>query len=133
MADHLARQRAADLFIDTLPYNAHTTASDALWAGVPVLTCKGRSYAGRVGASLLRALDLNALITNDLDEYVQVAVALAQDPARLAAVRSALQKKLLNEPLFDLKRFTRNIEQSFLTAIERKTAGLPLDHFDVND
>ena len=133
MADHLARQRAADLFIDTLPYNAHTTASDALWAGVPVLTCKGRSYAGRVGASLLRALDLNALIAKDLDEYVQVAVALAQDPARLAAVRSALQKKLLSEPLFDLKRFTRNIEQAFLTAIERKATGLPLDHFDVND
>lgn len=133
MADHLARQGAADLFIDTLPYNAHTTASDALWAGVPVLTCKGRSYAGRVGASLLRALDLNALIAKDLDEYVQVAVALAQDPARLAAVRSALQKKLLSEPLFDLKRFTRNIEQAFLTAIERKATGLPLDHFDVND
>ena len=133
MADHLARQRAADLFIDTLPYNAHTTASDALWAGVPVLTCKGRSYAGRVGASLLRALDLNALITNDLDEYVQVAVALAQDPARLSTVRSALQQKLLSEPLFDIKRFTRNIEQAFLKAIERKAAGLPNDHFDVND
>ncbi len=133
MADHLARQRAADLFIDALPYNAHTTASDALWAGVPVLTCKGRSYAGRVGASLLRALDLNELITNDLDEYVQVAVALAQDPARLSAVRSALQQKLLDKPLFDIKRFTRHVEQAFQIAIERKVAGLPNDHFDIND
>jgi predicted O-linked N-acetylglucosamine transferase (SPINDLY family) len=133
MADHLARQRVADLFIDALPYNAHTTASDALWAGVPVLTCKGRSYASRVGASLLRTLDLNALITNDLDEYVQVAVSLAQDPARLSALRSALQQKLLVTPLFDIKRFTRNIEQAFLTAIKRKAAGLPNDHLDIND
>ena len=133
MADHLARQRAADLFIDALPYNAHTTASDALRAGVPVLTCKGRSYAGRVGASLLRSLDLSELITNDLDEYVQVAVALAQDPARLSALRSALHQKILSEPLFDIKRFTCNIEQAFLKAIERKAAGLPNDHFDVND
>ena len=133
MADHLARQRAADLFVDALPYNAHTTASDALWAGVPVLTCKGQSYASRVGASLLRALDLSELITNNLDEYVQLAVALAQDPARLSAVRSALQQKLLVTPLFDIKRFTRNIEQAFLTAIERKAAGLPNDHLDIND
>jgi len=133
MADHLARQRAADLFIDALPYNAHTTASDALWAGVPVLTCKGRSYAGRVGASLLRALDLDELITNDLDEYVQVAVALAQDPARLSALRLALQQKLLDKPLFDIKRFTRHVEQAFQIAIERKVAGLPNDHFDIND
>jgi predicted O-linked N-acetylglucosamine transferase (SPINDLY family) len=133
MADHLARQRAADLFVDALPYNAHTTASDALLAGVPVLTCKGQSYASRVGASLLRALDLSELITNNLDEYVQLAVALAQDPARLSAVRSALQQKLLVTPLFDIKRFTRNIEQAFLTAIERKAAGLPNDHLDIND
>ena len=133
MADHLARQRVADLFIDALPYNAHTTASDALWAGVPVLTCKGQSYASRVGASLLRTLDLNALITNDLDEYVQVAVSLAQDPARLSALRSALQQKLLVTPLFDVKRFTRNIEQAFLTAIKRKAAGLPNDHLNIND
>lgn len=133
MADHLARQRVADLFIDALPYNAHTTASDALWAGVPVLTCKGQSYASRVGASLLRTLDLNALITNDLDEYVQVAVSLAQDPARLLALRSALQQKLLVTPLFDVKRFTRNIEQAFLTAIKRKAAGLPNDHLNIND
>jgi predicted O-linked N-acetylglucosamine transferase (SPINDLY family) len=86
-----------------------------------------------VGASLLRALDLSELITNNLDEYVQLAVALAQDPARLSAVRSALQQKLLVTPLFDIKRFTRNIEQAFLTAIERKAAGLPNDHLDIND
>jgi predicted O-linked N-acetylglucosamine transferase (SPINDLY family) len=133
MADHLARQRAADLFVDAVPYNAHTTASDALWAGVPVLTCKGRSYASRVGASLLRALDLHELITNNLDEYVQLAVALAQDPARLSALRSALQQKLLVTSLFDIKRFTRNIEQAFLIAIERKAAGLPNEHLDIND
>ena len=133
MADHLARQRAADLFVDALPYNAHTTASDALWAGVPVLTCKGQSYASRVGASLLRALDLSELITNNLDEYVQLAVALAQDPARLSALRSALQQKLLVTSLFDIKRFTRNIEQAFLIAIERKAAGLPNEHLDIND
>ncbi|MEY3739882.1 MAG: hypothetical protein RLZZ192_558 [Pseudomonadota bacterium] len=131
MADHLARQRAADLFIDALPYNAHTTASDALLAGVPVLTCKGRSYAGRVGASLLNALSLGKLITHDLNEYEQVAVALAQDPARISELRKDLQEKLQTEPLFDIKRFTRDIERAFLQVIERKDAGLPFDHIDI--
>jgi predicted O-linked N-acetylglucosamine transferase (SPINDLY family) len=132
MGDHLARQRVADLFIDALPYNAHTTASDALWAGVPVLTCKGRSYAGRVGASLLSALDLEELITSDLEEYAQAAIALAKDPARLAALRAKLQQQLHSSRLFDIKRFTRNLEQAFQQAIERKVANLPNDHFDTD-
>lgn len=133
MGDHLARQRVADLFIDALPYNAHTTASDALWAGVPVLTCKGRSYAGRVGASLMAALDLNELITSDLEEYVQVAVALAKDPARLDGLRVKLQQQLRTGPLFDIQRFTRNFEQALQKVIERKAASLPPAHVDVND
>jgi protein O-GlcNAc transferase len=133
MGDHLARQRVADLFIDALPYNAHTTASDALWAGVPVLTCKGRSYAGRVGASLLSALDLRELIVGDLEAYVQVAIALAKDPARLAALRAKLQQHLLSGPLFDIKRFTRNVEQAFQKVIEREAASLPPDHIEIND
>jgi len=131
MADHLARQRAADLFIDALPYNAHTTASDALWAGVPVLTCKGGSYAGRVGASLLSALDLQELITTNLEDYAVLAIALARDPARLFAIRTKLQQQLLTQPLYDIERFARNIEQAFVIAIERKAKGLPNDHFDV--
>ncbi len=133
MGDHLARQRVADLFIDAVPYNAHTTASDALWAGVPVLTCKGRSYAGRVGASLLEALDLKELITSDLEEYVQAAVELAKDPARLAGLRVKLQHQLGAGPLFDIQRFTRNLEQAFQKVIDRKAASLPADHVDVND
>ena len=133
MGDHLARQRVADLFIDALPYNAHTTASDALWAGVPVLTCKGRSYAGRVGASLLAALDLKELITSDLEEYVQAAVALAKDPARLDSLRVKLQQQLRTGPLFDIQRFTRNFEQVMQKVIERKAASLPADHIEAND
>ena len=128
-----ARQRVADLFIDALPYNAHTTASDALWAGVPVLTCKGRSYAGRVGASLLLALDLKELITSDLEGYAQAAIALAKDPARLAALRVKLQQQLLSGSLFDIKSFTRSLEQAFQLATERKVSNLPNDHFDIDD
>ena len=83
LADHLARLQQADLFLDTLPYNAHTTASDALWAGVPVLTCTGQSFAGRVGASLLHAAGLPELVTDDLAAYEALALALANDPAQL--------------------------------------------------
>ena len=87
VADHLARQRQADLFLDTLPYNAHTTACDALWAGVPLLTCLGTTFVGRVAASLLKAIGLDELITHSLDDYEALALKLAHDPAALAALR----------------------------------------------
>ena len=89
-ADHLARHRQADLFLDTLPYNAHTTANDALWAGLPVLTCLGESFAGRVAASLLNAVGLPELITRSLEEYEALALRLAQDPVLLASLKAKL-------------------------------------------
>ena len=92
--DHLARHQLADLFLDTLPCNAHTTASDALWTGLPVLTCLGNSFAGRVAASLLAALDLQGLITNDLSDYEELAIKLATQPDMLQKIKTELKKKL---------------------------------------
>ena len=89
--DHLARHRLADLFLDTLPYNAQTTAMDALWAGLPVLTCAGRSFAGRVAMSILHDIDLPELIAEDIAAYERLAVALARDPQRLTQLRAKLK------------------------------------------
>ena len=125
---HLARHRCADLFLDTFHCNAHTTASDALWAGLPVLTCPGETMASRVAASLLSAVGLPELIARDRDEYAATAIALAQDPARLAAIRSALARNRTTEPLFDTARYTRYLEQAYRKMHERRVAGLPPDH-----
>jgi predicted O-linked N-acetylglucosamine transferase (SPINDLY family) len=132
-ADHLARLRAADLFLDTLPYNAHATACDALWAGLPVVTCRGDAFAGRVGASLLRALEMPELIATSLEEYEKLAVDLALDSERLAAIRAKLTQKRESAPLFDTKSFTRNLESAFATMWERTQAGLPPASFSVED
>ena len=110
---HLARQRLADLFLDTLPYNAHTTASDALWLGLPVLTCLGGGFPGRVAASLNTAIGVPELIAENLDAYEKLALALAQEPARLAALRQKLDANRLTTPLFDSGRFTRNLEAAY--------------------
>jgi protein O-GlcNAc transferase len=113
LPDHLARHRCADLFLDTLPYNAHTTTSDALWAGLPVLTCIGHAFAGRVAASLLKAAGVPELITPDLQAYEQAALSWATQPARLAAVRQKLAQQRLTAPLFDTQRFCGHMEQAF--------------------
>lgn len=113
LADHLARQRLADLFLDTLPCNAHTTASDALWAGLPVLTCLGETFAGRVAASLLTAIDLPELITDSLQAYESLAIELATQPQKLAAVRKKLADHKNSKPLFDSARFTRDLENAY--------------------
>ena len=118
-ADHLARQCQADLFLDTLPYNAHTTASDALWAGVPVLTCLGETFAGRVAASLLKAIGLPELITTSLADYETLALKLAREPPFLAAIKAKLARNRETYPLFDTARFTRNIEAAYVTMWER--------------
>ena len=112
-AEHLARHRLADLFLDTLPYNAHTTASDALWAGLPVLTCLGTAFAGRVGASVLKAIGLPQLITSTLAEYEALALKLAADPAALRALREALAANRVTHPLFDSARFCRHVEAAY--------------------
>jgi predicted O-linked N-acetylglucosamine transferase (SPINDLY family) len=118
VADHLARHRLADLCLDTLPYNAHTTASDALWAGLPVLTCLGETFAGRVAASLLKAIGLDALITCSLAEYEALALRLARDPAYLATLKDRLIRNRDGSLLFDTQSATRHIEAAYQTMAE---------------
>jgi len=115
---HLARHRRADLFIDSLPYTAHTTASDALWAGLPILTCAGRSFASRVAGSLLHAVGLPELVTHDLASYEARAVALAGAPGELRALRTRLEEGAHRSALFDTDRFCRHLEKSYLTMWE---------------
>ncbi len=133
LADHLARHRLADLFLDTLPCNAHTTASDALWAGLPVLTCLGETFAGRVAASLLNAIGLPELITPTLQAYERMAIELATQPEKLAMIKLKLTESRLTAPLFDTKRFTTHIEAAYTAMYERQQAGLPPDHIIVLD
>jgi predicted O-linked N-acetylglucosamine transferase (SPINDLY family) len=117
-ADHLARHRLADMFLDTLPYNAHTTASDALWAGLPLVTCLGESFPGRVGASLLNAIGLVELVTSSLEEYEACTLKLATDASLLGSIRRKLEQNRLRYPLFDTDRFRRHIEAVYLTMWE---------------
>ena len=116
---HLARHSAADLFLDTTPVNAHTTASDALWAGLPLLTCMGESFASRVAASLLKAVGMPELIANTQEEYETKAIELAQNPDQLNALKQKLQSNRLSEPLFDTEKITRHIEQAYADVYER--------------
>jgi protein O-GlcNAc transferase len=120
---HLARQRRADLFLDTLPYNAHTTASDALWAGLPLLSCPGRTFAGRVAGSLLRAVGLPELVARDVEDYEARALELARNPPELAQLRSKLARNRLSAPLFDTDRFRRHIEAAYATMHEIRLRG----------
>jgi predicted O-linked N-acetylglucosamine transferase (SPINDLY family) len=121
IADHLARHRLADLFLDTLPYNAHTTASDALWMGLPLLTCSGQTFASRVAGSLLHALGMNELICTDLEDYRQKALQLAIDREQLAAIRQRLQQNKEQSPLFDTQRFARDLERCYLEVWQNAT------------
>jgi predicted O-linked N-acetylglucosamine transferase (SPINDLY family) len=128
LAQHLARLANADLVLDTLPYNAHTTASDALWAGVPVVTCPGETFASRVAASLLRAAELPELVAASLEEYVSVALRLAQEPSGLAALKAKLRSRRSTCALFDSERYARNLEALYERMFERWRSGLPPDH-----
>jgi predicted O-linked N-acetylglucosamine transferase (SPINDLY family) len=130
-AEHLARHRHADLFLDTHTYNAHTTASDALWAGVPVLTWPDEAFAGRVSASLLNAVGLPELVVPTLEAYVATAVALARDRDRLAALRRRLAANRHSEPLFQTERFARGVERAFAGMADRLRAGASPRGFDV--
>jgi protein O-GlcNAc transferase len=116
-AEHLARHRRADLFLDTLPYGAHTTASDALWAGLPIVTCAGATFASRVAGSLLRAAGLPELVTGDLAAYEGLALRLASDPAALATVKARLAANRATAPLFDTERYRRGIEAAYLDMV----------------
>jgi protein O-GlcNAc transferase len=122
--EHLARHACADLFLDTLPCNAHTTASDALWSGLPVVTCRGRSFAGRVAASLLHAVGLPELVTDSSEAYIELAISLAKDPERLSTLGDTLRSRRRTASLFDAPRFARHLEQAFAAVHQRHLMGL---------
>jgi predicted O-linked N-acetylglucosamine transferase (SPINDLY family) len=123
VAQHLARHRHADLFVDTFNCNAHTTASDALWSGLPVVTKAGQQFAARVAASLLHAIGLPELVTTTEDTYEALILAIATDPAKLDAVRRKLSANRLTQPLFDTKRYTRNFEAGLRKAHDLHASG----------
>jgi predicted O-linked N-acetylglucosamine transferase (SPINDLY family) len=131
LAEHLARHQLADLFIDAFPCNAHTTASDALWAGLPVLTLMGNAFASRVAASLLNAIELPELITSTPQAYEALAIEIAKNPEKLAALKQKLASNRLTTPLFDTPQFTRDLERSYVQIYERYQAGLPPEHIFV--
>jgi protein O-GlcNAc transferase len=132
LADHLARHRLADLFVDSLPYNAHTTASDALWAGLPVLTCVGTTFAGRVGASLLHAIGLPELVARSIEDYEALALKLARTPSLLASLKAKLALNRGTQPLFDTDRFRRHIEAAYTTMWARCQRGESPTSFSVD-
>jgi predicted O-linked N-acetylglucosamine transferase (SPINDLY family) len=123
LAEHLARHRLADLFLDTFPYNAHTTASDALWAGCPVLTVTGQTFPSRVAGSLLRALGLSELITGGLQQYEETALRLAKDSESLGRLRARLEANRKTSSLFDGGQFARNLEKAYGKMWEIYTSG----------
>ena len=129
--EYLARYRAADLFLDTLPYNGGATASDALWAGLPVLTCAGQAFASRLSASLLNAVGLPELVTDSPEAYEELAVSLATMPERMADLRHRLAENRATAPLFDIGRHAKSIEAAYAEMQRRTQAGLPPAHIDV--
>jgi predicted O-linked N-acetylglucosamine transferase (SPINDLY family) len=129
--DHLARLKLADLFLDSLPYNAHTTASDALWAGLPLITCRGTAFAGRVAASLLNAIGMPELVAGSIEEYQALALRLAHDPGLLQSVRQKLARNRLAAPLFDTDRFRRHIEAAYIRMAELWRNGEPPRGFNI--
>ena len=131
-AEYWARLRAAGLFLDTAPFNAHSTASDALWAGLPLLTCPGRAYAARVAASLLTALEIPELIAPTWDDYEARAIFLATNPGQLAVLRDKLARNRLTTRLFDTQRFTRTLEAAYQEMARRAHTGQPPDHIFID-
>jgi predicted O-linked N-acetylglucosamine transferase (SPINDLY family) len=130
--DHLKRIAAADLFIDTLPFNAHSTAIDALSAGVPVLTCSGATMVARAGASVLSAIELPELIAGTIEDYERMAIGFAQDRRGLAAAREKLLRNRMRTPLFDEKLFARHFEAALTEMHARHVSGLPTRSFAVS-
>lgn len=128
---HIARLQAADIGLDTFPYNGHTTTSDKLWAGLPVLTFKGSNFASRVSESLLTALGLPELVASNANAFVDMAVALAENPAEVTRLKKVIGQQRLTAPLFDAERFCRHLESAYDTMVERAKAKLPPEHFDV--
>jgi protein O-GlcNAc transferase len=117
-SEHLARHRFADLFLDTFNYNAHTTASDALWAGLPLVTKLGKGFAARVAGSLLNAVDLPELITETEEDYEALILKLATNPTKLAKIKEKLANNRLNQPLFNTELYTRHLENGYQQAYQ---------------
>ena len=128
---HISRHQFVDVFLDTGPYNAHTTSSDALWAGVPVLTRMGGSFASRVAASLVTRAGVPELVTTSDDDYVNLGVRLAKEPGLLEGIKNKIDAARLESPLFDVTRFTRELEQLYEEMMRRHHAGLPSDHISL--
>jgi len=129
--EYLARYRVADLFLDTLPYNAGTTASDALRMGLPVLTCMGNSFSSRVAASVINAINLPELITTTQEQYESLAIELATHPEQLKIIKDKLAHNLSTAPLYDTPLFTQHLESAYLTMYDRYQQGLEPDHIYV--
>ena len=130
--EHLARQRLADLFLDTFNFNAHTTASDALWVGLPVVTKIGKGFAARVAGSLLTSIEVPELITTSEKEYEALALDLATNPEKLSLIKKKLADKRSTAPLFDTETYTKNLEKAYTKAYERYSSGLPSKEFKVS-
>ena len=133
LPDHLARHRLADLFLDTFNYNAHTTGSDALWAGLPLVTRMGASFASRVSGSLLTALNMPELITTTSEDYEALALELATDPEKLQKIRTKLQENIKTAPLFNTELFAKHIEAAYTLMYQRYQDGLEPDHIKILD
>jgi predicted O-linked N-acetylglucosamine transferase (SPINDLY family) len=129
-AEHMARFQQADLYLDSWPCNGHTTASDALWAGVPVVTRRGATFAARVAASLNHAVGLDELVVDDFASYVECAVALGRDDARRSALQAHLSRHRREAALFDCERFARDMEALYVRRAERSAAGLAPAHLE---
>jgi predicted O-linked N-acetylglucosamine transferase (SPINDLY family) len=132
LGEHLARHRLADLFLDTFPYGAQTTASHALWAGLPVLTMRGATAVSRVSASILETAGLSDLVVDSLDDYYRLALEMAREPERLLAVRRRV-KAARESPLFDAARYRQRVEKAYVLMLERQWRGEPPASFDVPD
>ena len=132
-SQYLARFISADLFLDTLPYNAGATASDALWAGLPVLTCMGQSFASRYAASLLLAIGMPELVTKTQAEFEALAIELATNPIKLKEIKDKLERNRLATPLFDTPRFSKNMEAAYIKMYEQYIADVPPDHIYITD
>jgi predicted O-linked N-acetylglucosamine transferase (SPINDLY family) len=132
-SDHLARHALADLFLDTLPYNAHTTASDCLWTGLPLITCTGQTFPGRVASSLLMAIGLPELIVNNQQQYEDKAVWLARNPSQLQVIRQKMANNIDQHPLFNSTLFTHHLERAYSVMVERYHAGQAPQAFTVPD
>ena len=131
LADHLARHKLADLFLDTSPYNAHTTASDALWAGVPVLTCQARTFSGRVASSLLTALGLTELIVDTLEEYESLALQLAENPDKIGSIKKKLRENVQGFPLFNTPRYLVQLEAAYTKMWQQSLKSEDRHGFDI--